>query len=898
MTTRNLDALFEPRSIALFGASNQPGSVGALLARNLLESGFEGPVMAVNPHERAIRSTLSYRSAADLPFAPDLAVIATPAASAPAIVSELGARGCRAALVISAGFDAAPGGLRDQLLEAARPHLLRVVGPNCLGFLSPRRGINASFAHLSPAPGAVALVAQSGAVAAAALDWAAAHDVGFSHIVTIGDAADVDFGDLLDYLALDPATHAILLYVESIRDARKFMTAGRIASRVKPVVVIKAGRSAGGARAAFSHTGALAGADAVYDAAFRRAGMLRVEGLRELFDAVTILTAGLAAKGERLAILTNGGGAGVMAADTLEAQGGRLAELSGETRAQLAAVLPKQASTANPVDIIGDAPPERYRAALGALLSEPEADAVLVLNCPTAVADSTEAAEVVVEACAAAPAKPVFTCWLGDQAVLPGRRRLAAAGVPTHQTPEEAVRAFMHLVTHRRHQALLMSAPATVTLDAACTRGARATVEAALAEGRRRLTDPEARDLLRAYGIPTIDSRTAPSAEQAGLAAEELGGAVALKIVSRDLTHKSDVGGVVLNLAGRDAVTEAASAMQGRIAAARPEARLEGFLVEPMISRPLGEELIAGVLQDAVFGPVVLFGQGGVAVEVDHDRAVGLAPLDKPLARDLIESTRVARRLAGYRDRPPADMEAIAQVLVRLARLAADLPEVIELDINPLLADAGGVLALDARARLGEPVARPAICPYPEELVRPATVGGLDLILRPVRPQDAIAIQDLIARSEADDVRLRFGSSLHRLSDPVARRLSQIDYDREMALVAETPDGSILGVARLVGDPRGETAEFALMVRSDRRNRGLGRRLLADLLAYAAGRGLQEVWGEIGITNARMLGMADALGFRREPGADPGQVKVVKRFEPESLFGSGEITKTARRSRA
>jgi len=880
MTTRNLDALFEPGSIALFGASNQPNSVGAVLARNLLESGFKGPVLAVNPHEPAIRSTLSYRSAAELPFAPDLAVIATPAAAAPAIVAELGARGCRAAVVISAGFDAAPGGLREQLLQAARPHLLRIVGPNCLGFLSPRRGINASFAHLSPAPGGVALVAQSGAVAAAALDWASAHGVGFSHVVTIGDAADVDFGDLLDYLAMDPETQAILLYVESIRDARKFMTAGRIASRVKPVVVIKAGRSAGGAKAAFSHTGALAGSDAVYDAAFRRAGMLRVEGLRELFDAVTILTAGLAAKGDRLAILTNGGGAGVMAADTLEAQGGRLAELSAETRARLAEVLPKQASTANPVDIIGDAHPERYRAALSALLTDPGADAVLVLNCPTAVADSTEAAQVIVEACAAGPPKPVFTCWLGDRAVVPGRERLAAAGVPTHQTPEEAVRAFMHLVTHRRSQALLLSAPATVSLDPGVTIAARALVEAALAEGRTRLTDPEARELLRAYGVPVIDSRTVVSAEEAGRAAAEIGGPVALKIVSRDVSHKSDVGGVVLNLAGEAATTQAAHAMRRRVLEARPEARIEGFLLEPMVSRPASEELIVGVVQDAVFGPTVLFGQGGVAVEVERDRAVGLAPLDEALARDMIESTRVARRLAGYRGRPPADLAAIANVLVRLARLATDVPELAELDINPLLADADGVLALDARARLGPLAARPAICPYPDALVQEAEVGGATLILRPVRPQDASAIQDLIARSEPEDVRLGFGSSLRRLSDPVAQRLSQIDYDREMALVAEAPDGALLGVVRLASDPRGQTAEFALMVRSDWRNRGLGRRLLAEILAYARARGLKEVGGQVAIENAQMLEMADALGFHREGGADGSDVKVVRRLDP------------------
>lgn len=458
MTTRNLDALFHPNAIAVIGASNAPGSVGQVLSRNLLESGFSGPVLPVSLSARAIRSSIAYRSVADLPLVPDLAVVATPAPSVPTVVAELAQAGCRAAIVISAGVDAT---LRQQMLDAAKPTLMRILGPNCLGFMSPRQGINASFAHLSPAPGGTALVSQSGAVAAAAIDWAHARGVGFSHVLTIGDAADVDFGDLLDYLALDYDTHGILLYVESITDARKFMTAGRIASRAKPVVVVKAGSSKAGAQAAFSHTGALAGADLVYEAALRRAGMLRVGGLRELFDAVSTLGAGMRVYGDRLAILTNGGGAGVMAADALEARDGRLAELSPETMEKLAATAPKHWSGANPVDILGDTHAPVYARALEIMLEDRNADAVLVMNCPTAVEDSTAAADAVVEVLKAKRYhRPVLSAWMGQTAVAEGRRRLAAAGVPAHETPDEAVRAFMHLVDHRKNQEALIRTPA------------------------------------------------------------------------------------------------------------------------------------------------------------------------------------------------------------------------------------------------------------------------------------------------------------------------------------------------------------------------------------------------------------------------------------------------------
>lgn len=888
MTVRNLDALFHPAAIALIGASNRPGSVGQVLAKNLLESGFAGPVMPVNPHDGAIRSALAYDSVAHLPCPPDLAVIATPAPSVPGLIAELGERGCRAAVVISAGFEGADGAaLRQDALDAARPHLLRIVGPNCLGVIDPASGVNASFAHLTPKAGGLALVSQSGAIAAAALDWAHSRGLGFSKIVTVGDALDVDVGDLLDYLALDFDTKAILLYVESVTAARKFMSAARIAARAKPVIVLKAGRSLAGAKAAFSHTGALAGADAVYDAAFRRAGLLRVFELREVFEAAETLGAGLSAEGDRLAILTNGGGAGVLAVDALEARGGQLAELSPATLKALGALAPPNWSKRNPVDILGDAPAGLYESTLAILTKAPEVDAVLVMNCPVAVTDSTEAARAVL---LAAPQgvyrKPVVTCWLGGSAVAEGRRLLAAAGLPSAEAPDEAVRTVMHLVDHRRNQALLLQTPAEVT-DAPDAPAARRIVEAAIAEGRAALTDPEARALLAAYGVPVVASGIAQDPAAAGTLAEEFDDPVALKILSRDISHKSEVGGVTLGLVGAAAVQAEATAMLARVRAAKPKAAIDGFMVEAMVRRPQSQELLVGIARDATFGPVILFGQGGTAAEVVADRCVGLPPLDDVLAHDMIARTRVARLLAGYRDRPPADLAAIARVLIALGQIAVDLPEVRELDINPLVADAAGVLALDARVGLG-PVdaAGPAIVSYPAGLALRTTVGGEALSLRPVRPQDAPGLVAMIDRSEPSDIRFRFGGAMRHLSPRLAAHLSQIDYDRQMAFVAERTDGAIIGVGRLVADPEGETAEFALMVESDRQNRGLGRLLMKSLLDYAEARGLRQVWGQVARANDRMLQLCAAFGFARVADGDPATVRMTKTMTVQAACGA------------
>ena len=881
MTVRNLDALFKPKAIALIGASNRPRSVGAVLARNLFEAGFRGPILTVNPREQAIRSTLNYRSVAELPITPDLAVLSTPPETMPELIAELGGRGCRAAVVVSAGFGeaahAAGKELQQRMLDAAKPHLLRIVGPNCLGFISPPFGINASFAHVTPPTGNIAFITQSGAVATAVLDWASHRNIGFSHVISLGDMADVDFGDLLDYLALDGDTRAILLYVESITDARKFMSAGRIAARTKPIIVVKAGRSEAGAKAAQSHTGALAGSDAVYEAAFSRAGMLRVYALRELFEAVATLSAGMRVGGDRLTILTNGGGIGVLATDAVADYGGRLATLTPQTIEKLDRILPPTWSHGNPVDILGDAGADRYAGALKVLMEDPELDALLVLNCPTGVADSLEGARAVVEAVPPRPRFPVLTSWLGDSASAEARRLFAARKLPTYETPDEAVRAFMHLVHYRRNQDLLIETPPSVTrlLPEDRSRADRIVADV-LADGRTVLTEPEAKAVLKAYDIPVVETLTAGDPAEAGAVAARLGFPVVLKVLSPDITHKSDIGGVHLDLRSQEAVEQAAREILRTAHEKAPGARISGFTVQTMVNRPGAHELIAGIGEDAAFGPIMLFGHGGTAVEVIGDRAIGLPPLNLVLAREMIMRTRVSRMLKGYRDRPPADLEAIAATLVKLSQLLVDIEEITELDINPLLADHHGVLALDARivvSRAGRP--RFAIRPYPSQLEHDVTTrSGRRFHVRPVCPEDEPLILDMLARSSMEDIRLRFFAPMKEISHTFIARLTQIDYDREMALVA-TDGPDLVGAARIVADPDNEQAEYAVMVRSDLKGQGLGYQLMTDILNYARSRGIKRVFGDVLRENRTMLSMADDLGFKIMPDVHDPQVMRV-----------------------
>ncbi|MBV8334387.1 MAG: bifunctional acetate--CoA ligase family protein/GNAT family N-acetyltransferase, partial [Alphaproteobacteria bacterium] len=759
----------------------------------------------------------------------------------------------------------------------------RIIGPNSGGIMVPRLGLDASLSHLPAPAGDIAFLSQSGAMITAMLDWAVPRGIGFSQVVSLGDKADVDFGDLLDYLAADPDTRAILLYTEGITHGRKFMSAARAAARIKPVLALKAGRSLPASPAAASDTDRLAGLDAVYDAAFRRAGMLRVRTIAELFDVAETLALTREQVGDRLAILTNSGGAGMLATDALIAAGGRLAELSSATIASLDRVLPPLWSRGNPVDIIGDDSGSRYAEALRILLGDPEVEAILVLNSPNALEDSEAAARAVIDTVnrtqpAALRDRNVITAWLGEHSARAARMLFAEARIATYETPDGAVVGFMHRVDLRRNRELLMETPPARPEGFEPDReSARRAIAAALASGQTWMDPLGTGKVLASYGIPFVATRLADDPDKAANAAVGVGFPVALKILSPDLVHKTDVGGVVLNLADADQVRNNAAAMIKAVKAAQPDARLDGFVVQPMVSRHGAVELIVGLVDDPVFGPLVAFGQGGTAAEIIADSSLELPPLNELLARRLMARTRVWRLLQGYRGRPPAKIEAIIEVLIRLGQLAADHPEIRELDINPLLADEGGVLALDARLRIAPAqisgAARLAIAPYPAELETARQLrDGTVLHMRPLRPEDEPLLHELAAHMSREDLRLRFFTPVRGLTHAVAARLSQLDYDREMALLAEC-DGTAVGVAHFFADPDNLRAEYAIAVRSDWQGRGVGFLLMQRLIEVARQRGIGELCGEVLRENEGMLRMCHELGFAIAP--DPGDAAVM-----------------------
>jgi len=873
MSVRNLETLFAPASVAVIGISDRPDNLGMVVWRNLQSGGFKGPIWLVNHHHGTVGGEHAWPDIESLPGTPDLAVICTPAAAVPELIAALGRKGTRAAAVLSAGLkQAAPDGssLEKAMLDAARPHLLRILGANCLGLLVPGAGLNASFAPGNALPGNLAFVTQSGALATAMLDWANAQGIGFSHFISLGESADVDFGDVLDYLASDPGTRAILMYMESVKEARKFMSAARAAARNKPVIVVKAGRAPAGAKAAASHTGALAGSDAVFDAAVRRAGMLRVDTLESLFDAAQTLSRVKPWRGERLAILTNGGGAGVLAADALAPGDGRLAELSEATLQALDGCLPATWPRNNPVDIIGDAPVARYRDALRVLLAAPEVDGVLFMHAPTAIVPAGEIAAACLPLIKEA-AKPVLTCWLGGAAVASARKVCGEAGVASYVTPERAVAGWLQRVTYGRNQEALLQLPAEGLDDFRPDRArAQGLLDEALREGRAWLDEEQAKSLLQAYGIPVVDTRRARDAEEAVFAATQIGFPVALKILSPQIVHKSDVGGVALSLASVDEVRTAAIRMRQRVARQQPQAHVLGFTVQAMASRPGAHELIVGIASDPVFGPTVLFGEGGTAVELRKDRALGLPPLNDRLARDLIAQTQIGPLLAGYRGRPGVDHQALVGAMLKVSQMACDLPAIAELDINPLLADAQGVLALDARVRVRKPApgerSRLAVRPYPRQLEERIEIDGQPLLLRPIRPEDGDRLAAFYAGTSASDMRLRFFMSRREVPHSELARYCQIDYEREMTFIALAPADesgvrAMAGEARAVADPDNRTAEFAVQVASRWQGKGLGRALMEKLLAYLRERGLEEVEGQCLHENVGMATLGKKLGF-------------------------------------
>ncbi len=887
-----LDRLFAPNAVAVFGASERPGAVGTHVFRNIVDGGFAGPVYPVNPKHARVGGYTCYPNIAATPTPVDLAVIATPAATVPGIIRECGDQGVRAVIVHSGGFTAeTPAGARLQkaMLEEARRYNLRILGPNCLGFIRPSARLNATFSRNAAAPGSLALVSQSGGLCTAILDWAEARGIGFSAVVSLGAVADVDFGDVLDYLALDPHTKSILVYVEGISDARRFMSGLRIAARMKPVVVVKAGRHAEGLRAAMSHTGALVGADDVFDAALARAGAVRAMTIEQLFAAAQLLATHRRVRGSRLAIISNGGGPGVMATDRAIDLGLAVPELEPATLARLDQALPAQWSHGNPVDILGDAPPERYRAAVEACLDDKAVDGLIVMLTPQAMTQPLDAAQAVVEACAGTD-KPVLACWMGEAQVTPARAAFAQGKIPEFPTPESSVEAFAYLAEYRRNQELLMQTPGPLAeRSEPDVAGVQLIIDGALSERRSVLTGLESKALLTAFGLPVIPAILAHSANEALVAAESVGFPVVMKIESPDIVHKSDVNGVRLNIPNAQSVRGAYRDLLEALQERRPDARVSGVTVERMHVRPHGRELLVGVVRDPVFGPVIAFGAGGTTVEVLRDRAVALPPVNSFIARRLIRSTRVAPLLGAFRQLPPANMDALIDALRRISEIVCELPQIRELEINPLIADPEGVIAVDARVTVDSFPPRPgryghmAIHPYPTHLITQWQLAdGTDIVIRPIRPEDAGIEQAFVRNLSPQSRYYRFMQSLRELTPEMLVRFTQIDYDRELALIAVTtsPDGGIeLAVGRYITNPDGGSCEFALVVADEWQGRGVGTRLMQQLIEAARARGFRSMDGEVLANNAPMIKFVAGLGFEIRSDPNDEHIKlVVKSF--------------------
>ncbi|HEX8907849.1 MAG TPA: bifunctional acetate--CoA ligase family protein/GNAT family N-acetyltransferase [Anaeromyxobacteraceae bacterium] len=889
MSNGYLERMFRPRSVAVVGANNRPGRVGNVMMRNLLAGGFEGPIMPVNPRYEAVAGVLTYPDVASLPRTPDLAILCTPPDTIPDLVDELGARGTRAIVVVARGLASlrGPDGrtLQDSALRTAKEHGIRLLGGGTLGVLAPHIGLDASFARVKALPGNLGFVSQSDAVGTLLLDWAYPRRVGFSHFISLGDAADVGFGEVLDYLGSDPDTRAILLYIESLRERGSFMAAARGAARNKPVLAIKAGRAPrAGVRGALSaDTLSLVEPDDVFDAALRRAGVVRVRDIDELFDAVQTLAHARPLAGDRLAVVSNGGGVGLIVADELYAAGLGVSPLSPALASRLRPVMPAGWDGQNPVDILVDAPPSRYAAVLEILLESKEFDTVLAIHTPSTLASSTECARAVIQTIAAHGGN-VLASWSGGESVAPARRILVEAGVPHYDTPADAARAFRTMVCYRRSAEALIQIPPSVPAEFKVDReAARRIVEAALDEGRDFLKVMETVGILAAYGIPVGDIQVVETPEQAGRVARELGFPVDVALRSPQIRRKREVGGIARSLQSAEAVEEAARSMVARLASWRPDASVTGFSVQRVPPRRYARELFIGAAVDPLFGPVVLFGEGR-DTELVRDFAVGLPPLNLPLARELVSRTRVAALLEGSPNRPAADLDAICLTLMKVSQLVADIPGIVEIDINPLLADEGGVLAVGAYMAVARPPPgardRLAIPPYPRSLEETVKLrDGTEVLLRPVRPEDEPAHSEFISRLSPEDSHFRFFHYVRSMPHTQLARLTQVDYDREMAFVAtrRTPEGEpeTIGVVRTVADPDNQAAELSIAVRTDLKRRGLGTHLLRKAIDYCRSRGTKELAGAVLAGNESMLQLARRFdGFQVSDTDEEGIVRI------------------------
>ena len=882
MNTHYLSSLFKPESVVLFGASDKQDSVGGVVFRNLLTSGFEGRIFAINPKRDEVQGQKAYSTLEEIDEAIDLAVVATPAKSIPGIVEECGEHGIKMMLILSAGFretGAEGRRLEDRVTQLVKRHGIRLMGPNCLGIIRPDRGLNITFGNNNAQPGSLAFVSQSGAICTAILDWAEKNEIGFSAVVSTGIAADLDFGDYLDFLVSDPATKAILLYIEGINDARRFMSSLRAAARIKPVIALKVGRHAAGAEASMSHTGALVGSDEVFASALSRSGVLRVQTVGQLFSAAKALSAAnYRGKSERLVIITNGGGPGVMAADRATDQEIELSSLSPATMAALDEVLPSVWSHGNPVDIIGDAPPERYEQALDICLKDPGVDGAIVILTPQAMTNPTEVAKAVLES-AAKTSKPIMTSWMGGKQVEAARKLLREARLPDFRTLENAVDAFSYLARYNKNQRLLLQTPGGLPRgqEVPDREGARLIIEAVLTEQRRVLTEPESMAVLNAFRIPTVRNGIARSGNEALIIAESIGFPIAMKILSTDISHKSDVGGVRLNINSAQEVRGTYRQLIDEVRRHKPDAELSAVTIEKMYRSSNGRELMIGVIRDPVFGPVISFGSGGTTVEIMGDSAVALPPLNRRLAIDLINRTKVSKMLGKFRQMPAVDMDQLVNVLLSVSAMACELPWLREMDINPLIVDEKGVVAVDARIVVDyptpstDPYHHLAIHPYPTHFARKIQLNdGTDITIRPIRPEDAEMEAKFVRELSNEAKYFRFMNSFQELSQEMLVRFTQIDYHNEMALIAVKTDvhgDEQIGVARYSTNVDKTSCEFALVVSDKWQSRGIAHHLMKDLMEIARDRNLETMEGQVLRDNSKMLELVSSLGFeiRNDP---------------------------------
>lgn len=880
-----LTPLFNPQHIAIIGASERPGSVGETLIRNMLEGGYKGTIHPVNPRHQTLFGLTTYPTVEAVPAKVDIAALCIPVDRVPALLESCGRAGVKFVVIITAGFgETGPEGIakENEIREIARRYRMRLLGPNCLGLLRTANGMNLTFAKSPVHSGSIGLISQSGALCTAIMDWAWPNKVGFSNIVSVGTEADIDFGEVLDYLVCDPQTEHIFLYIEGIRNARRFLSALRTAARVKPVLLIKVGRNRAGSEAALSHTGATIGEDDVFDAALRRSGVVRLHTVYQMYDAASALFLHFHPHGNRLAVITNGGGPGAMAADHAEDIGIPMAELSPETIERLNRTLPAHWSQRNPLDIIGDAPPARYAETLTACLEDKQVDGVLVILTPQAMSDPTEAARQVIDV-ARRLRKPVLTCWMGQDQVEESRRLFASAGIPWFRTPEPAVEMFSHISSYYRNQKLLVQTPASITADHAepLIESARLLIETALAEGRYALTPMESKALLSAFHIPIAQALVAHSPDQAVELATELGLPVVMKVVSSQIAHKADIGGVRLNLATAGAVRLAYQQIIDEVREHSPEAEINGISVEPMVHKPNGHEMRIGIIQDPIFGPAITLRVGKSKLEGSKERVIAFPPLNSFLVQDIFASYKQQHRVVNIPGQGGFNEQALESVILRFSEMICELPWLETASITPLIVDGEGAVAVDARITLKDvqagarPYEHMAIHPYPAHLQHEfVTKGGIRVAIRPIRPEDATLAQDFVHALSPESRYMRFMNSIRELSPIQLHRLTQIDYDREVALLAVTHvDGEDkeVGVVRYASNPDGASCEFAIVVADDWQGKGLARYLMNLLIKLAKERGYRYMTGDFLAENTRMLKFVATLGFKLQTHPDdPG----------------------------